>query len=111
MAENGLKQVFDNTYVHNLLFYTYVCSMGQQVVFNYPMLSPKVPTSLITRSSYPMGHHNHSYVSKIGQKQLKTGFWWYLPVILYTSMFYGLTSGVQLFYGITQGAYYTHDPI
>jgi hypothetical protein len=26
-------------------------------------------------------------------------------------MFYGPMSGVQLSYGITQSAYYTHDPI
>jgi hypothetical protein len=29
---------------------------------------------------------------------------------LYTSMFYGPTSGVQLSYTITQSAYYTRDP-
>ena len=49
MAENGWKQVFDNTYL-NLLVHTKICSMGQHVVF-------------------------------------------------------------KLFYGITQGAYYTHDSI
>ena len=30
MAKNGWKQVFDDTYLHNLLFYTQVCSKGQQ---------------------------------------------------------------------------------
>jgi hypothetical protein len=29
--------------------------MGQQVVFNYPKVSPKVPTTLVTPNSYPMG--------------------------------------------------------
>jgi hypothetical protein len=60
MAENGWKQVFDNTYHHNLLFYMQVCSMGQQVVFNYPMVSPKVPITLVTQNDYPIGHHSHS---------------------------------------------------
>jgi hypothetical protein len=40
MAKNGSKQVFDDTYVHNLLFYTQVCSMDQKRVFNYYMVSP-----------------------------------------------------------------------
>jgi hypothetical protein len=31
-------------------------------------------------------------------------------VDLSTIMFYGLNNGVQLSYGMTQGAYYTHDP-
>jgi hypothetical protein len=48
MAENASKQVFDNTYLHNLLFHTQICSMGQQVVLDYPMVSPKVPTTLMT---------------------------------------------------------------
>jgi hypothetical protein len=47
--------------------------MGQQVVFNYPMVSPKVPTTLMTLCSYPMGHHSHSFVSINGRKRLKTG--------------------------------------
>jgi hypothetical protein len=79
MAENGWKLVFDNTYFQNLLFYTQICSMGQQVVFNYPMVSPKVPITLTTPYNYPMGHHSQSFVSKNGQKWLKTGFWQYLP--------------------------------
>jgi hypothetical protein len=56
--------------------------MGQEVVYNYPMLSPKVPTSLMTPRSYPMGHYNHSFVSKNGRKQLKTGFLEYFPLNL-----------------------------
>jgi hypothetical protein len=28
MAENGSKQVYDDTYLHNLLFYTQICSIG-----------------------------------------------------------------------------------
>jgi hypothetical protein len=38
--------------------------MGQQVVFNCPMVLPKVPTTLLTPNSFPMGHHGHSFVSK-----------------------------------------------
>jgi hypothetical protein len=49
IAKNGSKQVFDDSYLHNLLFCTQICFMGQ--------------------------------------------------------------SGIQLSYGITQGAYYTHNPI
>jgi hypothetical protein len=64
--------------------------MGQKVVFNYLMVSPKVITNLMIPYSYPMGHHSHSFLSKIGQKWLKTGFWQYLPpqpLIPHTSMF------------------------
>jgi hypothetical protein len=114
MAENGWKQVFDDTYLHNILFYTQVCYMGQQVVFNYPMLSPKVPPTLVIPNSYSTGHHSHSFVSKHGRKRLKTGFQQYLPpkpLIPHTNLFYWPTSGVQLSYGITQGAYYNHDSI
>ena len=74
MAKDGSKQVFDDTYLHTLLFYTQVCSMGLKMVFNYHMVSPKVSTTLMIPYSYPMGHHNHSFVSKNGQKWLKTGF-------------------------------------
>ena len=48
MAENGWKPFFDDTYLHNLLFHTQICSEGQPVVFNYPMVSPKVATILMT---------------------------------------------------------------
>jgi hypothetical protein len=51
VSKNDRKQletVFDDTYLHNLLFYTQICSMGQQVVFNYPIVSSKVPTTLKT---------------------------------------------------------------
>ena len=73
MAENGSKQVYDDTYLHNFLFYTQICSMGQQVVFNYPMVLPSVPTTLMTQCKYPMGHHSHSFVAQNGRKWLKTG--------------------------------------
>jgi hypothetical protein len=75
MAEYGRKQVFDDTYLHNLLFHTQICSKGQRVVFNYPMVSPKVPTTLMTPHSYLMGHDRHSFVSQngpIGWKQVLT---------------------------------------
>jgi hypothetical protein len=113
MAKNGSKQVYDDIYLHNLLFYTQICSIGQQVVFNYPMVSPKMPTTLMTLYSYPMGHHSHSFVSRNRRKWLKTGLWQSLlpqPLILYLSMFYRPRSGVQLSYAITRGAYFTHDP-
>jgi hypothetical protein len=48
--------------------------MGHQALFDYPMVSPKVTTTFMTPYSYPMGHHSHSFVSKKGQKRLKTGF-------------------------------------
>jgi hypothetical protein len=69
MAEIGWKQVFDDTYLHNLLFHTQICSKGPNVVFNYPMLSPNVPTMLLTPYGYPMGYHSYSFVSKNSQKQ------------------------------------------
>jgi hypothetical protein len=48
--------------------------VGQQVVFNYLMVSPKVPTILMTPYNYPMCHYSHSFISKNGGKWLKTGF-------------------------------------
>jgi hypothetical protein len=48
--------------------------MGQQVVFNDPMVLPEVSATLITPYSCPMGHHGHSFLSKNGRKRLKTGF-------------------------------------
>jgi hypothetical protein len=112
MAENGWKQVFDDTYLHNLLFHTQIYFIGQQVVFSYPMVSPKVPTTLVTPNSYPMSHHGHSFKHKNSRKRKKR-FLMILPkpLILHTNMFDGPISSVQLFYGITQGAYYTQDPI
>jgi hypothetical protein len=67
MAENDWKQVCDNIYFWNFLFYKQICSMGQQVEFKYPIVSPTVPTTLRTPYSYPKGHHTHSFVSKNGQ--------------------------------------------
>jgi hypothetical protein len=147
MAKNGWKQVFDNTYLHNLLFYTQICSMGQQVVFSYPILHlwhqistlwATVATHLrvemakscwkhifddTSETSYSTHKYvlwankwcsfvpwyyprcllhsqphivtlsatiANSFVSKNGQKWLKTGFWRYLlpkPRILHKNMF------------------------
>ena len=77
-------------------------------MISYPIVSSKVPTTLTTPYSYPMGYRSHSYESKNGQQWLKTDFWRYLspkPLILHTNMFYGLISGVQLSYGI-RGRYF-----
>ena len=48
MTKNGWKKVFDDTYLHNLLYHTQISSKGQQVVLDYPMVSPRVPTILMT---------------------------------------------------------------
>ena len=114
MAENGLKQVLDDAHFRNPLFYAQICFLGQQVVFNYPIVLLNVPTMLRTPYNYPIGHHSPSFVNKNSRKQSKTGFWWFLPpkpLILQTNLFYGPTSGVQLSYCIIQGGYYPHDPI
>jgi hypothetical protein len=73
-SQKWFKTGFVNTYLHNFLFYIQVCSMDQQVVFNYPMLSPKVPTTLMTPFSYPLGYYCHSFLTKNGQKLLKNMF-------------------------------------
>jgi hypothetical protein len=53
MAENGWKQFFDDTYFHNILFYTQVCSTGQQRVFNYPIHSwPHIVTLWATITTH-----------------------------------------------------------
>jgi hypothetical protein len=62
MAENGWKQVF-NTYLQNLFSYTLNYSMGQQMVVNYSMVSPKVPTMFMTPYDYPIGHHSRGVYS------------------------------------------------
>jgi hypothetical protein len=49
LAENGWKEVLDDSYLQNLLFYTQICFMGQGVVFNYRMVSPKVAAILVTQ--------------------------------------------------------------
>ena len=44
------------------------------MVSSNPMILPTVLFTLMTPNSYPMGHYNHSFVSKNGQKLFKTGF-------------------------------------
>ena len=41
------------------------------MVSSYPMVSPMVPFKLMTPYSYPMGHNNHSLVTKNGKKIVK----------------------------------------
>jgi hypothetical protein len=36
------------------------------VGFNYSMVSPEVPTTLMTPYNYSMGYHSHSFVTKNG---------------------------------------------
>jgi hypothetical protein len=68
--QNSSKQVFDDIYLYGFLLYTQVCSIGQQVVLNYPMVSPEVPSTLKTPYRYNMGHYSHSFVIKNGWKQV-----------------------------------------
>jgi hypothetical protein len=74
LAKNGWKQVIDDTYFHNLLFYTQICLMGQLVVFSYPVVSLKVPTTLVTLNYYPMSHHSHSFKVKKLAKLAENGW-------------------------------------
>jgi hypothetical protein len=76
IAKNSWKHVFvfGVTYLHNLFFYTQVCTMGQHVLFSYPMISPKVPTILMTLYSYPIGHQSCSFVNNNGCKHWKNIF-------------------------------------
>jgi hypothetical protein len=46
ISRKQLKTGYDDTYLHNLLFYTQISFMGQLVVFNYPFVSPKVQLHL-----------------------------------------------------------------
>jgi hypothetical protein len=73
--------------------------MSQRVVFNYAMVSSKVPTMFLTLYDYPRGHHSHSFVSKNGPKWFKNMF-----LIMLTSITSYSMSGVQLPYGINLGA-------
>jgi hypothetical protein len=73
MAQNSWKEVFVDTYPDNLFFHTQICSLGQQVVFNYPIVSPKVPTTLVIPNSYPMGHYSRSLVT-CEPKKAKNGW-------------------------------------
>jgi ATP-dependent helicase/DNAse subunit B len=65
------KHLSDYAHLHKLLLYTQICSMDQSVVFSYPIISPRVPTTLMNLYSYQLGHHSHSFVTKNGQKRLK----------------------------------------
>ena len=85
MAENGWKTCFGDVYLHNLLFYTHIWFKGQQVVFNYPMVTYKVPTTLMTPYSYPKDHLSHSFMYKNGQKRLKKRFLMMLTSITFYS--------------------------
>jgi hypothetical protein len=108
MAENGWKTCFGDVYLHNLLFYTQIWFKGQQVVFNYPMVTYKVPTTLMTPYSYPKDHLSHSFMYKNGQKRLKKRFLMMLTSITFYSThkyFLRVLIGIQLSYGMSQGAY------
>ena len=71
-------------------------------------LSPNVPNTLMTPYRYQMSHQSHLFVSKWSKTVEKHVFAMFTSL---TDMFYRPMSGVQLSYGITQGAYYTHDVI
>jgi hypothetical protein len=113
MLKNGSKQVYDDTYIHNPLFYTQVYSIGQQVVFNYPMVSPKVPTTLMTLYSYPMGHHGPLICEP---KLLKTVENKSLTILTSTTSYsihkyvLWVKKWCSIILAITQGAFNTHDP-
>jgi hypothetical protein len=51
------KQVFDDTYLWNLLYYKQISSMGHHVVLNYPRVSFKVTTTLMTSYIYRIVHN------------------------------------------------------
>jgi hypothetical protein len=79
---------------------------------------PKVPRSRALASgawiSLKQIVNVYCQLPKNGRKRLKKSFWWDLlpkPLILHTNMLYRPTSGFELSYGITQGVYYTQDPI
>jgi hypothetical protein len=103
MAE---KHVFGDVYLHNLFIYTQICLRGQQVVFSYPMVSYKIPTTLMTPYSYPMGNLSYSFMNKNGQKRLKKCFLMMLTSITSYSThkyFLRVLIGIRLSYGISQG--------
>ena len=110
MAENVWKQVFDDTYLRNLLFYSHKCYMGQQVVFSQHMVSPKVPTTLVTQIVTlwaTIATHLSAKMAENDWKQVNDNIY-FRNFLFYTQIcFFGSTSGVQLSHGITQGAYYT----
>jgi hypothetical protein len=98
MAENGKKHVFD-TYLRNPLFYTLICSVGQRVVFSYPILSPKMPTTLKTPYIYPMGHHSHSFFkAKMAENDKKHVFDTYLRNLLFYTLICSVGQRVVLNY-------------
>jgi hypothetical protein len=99
MVENGWKHVF-NTCPQNLFSHTLICFMGQQMAVNYPMVSPKVPTTFMTPYDYPIGHHSYSFVRKKGQKWFENMFLTMLTSITsYSNMFYECSMNIlQIFY-------------
>jgi len=71
MAE---KHVFDDASLYKLLFHSQICSTGQLMVFSYPMVSPKVLTTLMTPYSYPIDDHSDSFESHNRRKRVKNKF-------------------------------------
>jgi hypothetical protein len=60
--------------------------MGDQVLFNYPILSPKVPTMFMILYDYPLGHHSYSFVIKKLSKMVEKHV--FDDVYLYNLLFY-----------------------
>jgi hypothetical protein len=75
VTKNGRKRLKNMFLMFtSITFYPQICFKGQWVVFNCPMVSYKVPTTLMTPYIYPMGHLSHSFVRKNGRKRLKKRF-------------------------------------
>jgi hypothetical protein len=74
MAKNGWKQVFHNTYFHDLLFHTQVSFMGQTswVKLSYGITKGAYYTD--DPYSYPMDHYIYSFVTKNVLTLLKNMF-------------------------------------
>jgi hypothetical protein len=60
------KHVFGNIYIHNLYDIHDKNPSIEKMVPRYCNVLPMVLVTLMTPYDYPMGHHDHSFVTKIG---------------------------------------------
>ena len=90
-------------------FYT----KGKKVVSSHLMTSPTMPPTPMTPHNYPIGHHKHSSMTRIGRKWLINMFFQDQPPqppIPHTNTPQRPTNVFQISYVINHGSPHPHDP-
>ena len=83
------------------------------MVSSWPMVSPMVPSILMTPYNYPMGHNSHSFVTENGPKLLKNMFFGGLLSVMSRNLnlfyLYGNTINLQVFLYQKRNSLYTFN--